>query len=199
MPKLYMLLIGATPPGRHTEQHDVFFSIADSIRDLLPQVREFWPEAKKGLHLDAWREVTLVNGYAIRVTDYPDQGSGPQLFFINLGGYKRGEFEEFHYKMIVAAPDKGEAVKAAKQTAFFRHTGFKGANAHIDDKYGVDVDDIYDIRDILPASVKGKYSLSVSSAGRDATEDVIHLGYFKLDTVDKWAPKEITPKDVEEG
>lgn len=194
-----MLLIGATPPGRHTEQHDVFFGIADSIRDLVPQVFDFWPEAKKGLHLDAWREVTLVNGYSINVTDSPDDNSGPQLFFINLGGYKKGEFEEFHYKMIVAAPDKGEAVKAAKQTAFFRHTGFKGANAHIDDKYGVDVDDIYAIRDILPATIKGKYSLVITPASPDAPEDFIHLGYFKLDTVEKWAPKEVNPKEVEDN
>ena len=198
MPKLYMLLVGATPPGRHTEQHDVFFGIADSIRDLLPQVVDFWPEAKKGLHLDAWREVTLVNGYAISVTDDSTHNSPKQLFFINLGGYKRGEFEEFHYKMIVAAPDKGEAIKASKQTAFFRHTGFKGANAHIDDKYGVDVDDIYAIRDILPAAVKEKYSLHLAPAPPGAAEDEIHLGYFKLDTVDKWAPKEVEPKDVKE-
>lgn len=194
-----MLLIGATPPGRHTEQHDVFFGIADSIRDLVPQVINFWPEAKKGLHLDAWREVTLVNSYSIRVIADPKHNSETQLFFINLGGYKRGEFEEFHYKMIVAAPDKGEAVKAAKQTAFFRHTGFKGANAHIDDKYGVDVDDIYAIREILPAGAKEKYSLEIEQATADAAEDIIHLGYFKLDTVDKWAPKEVVPKDVEEG
>lgn len=198
MPKLYMLLVGATPPGRHTEQHDVFFGIADSIRDLVPQVIHFWPEARKGLHLDAWREVTLVNGYAVRVADGPGGASGPQLFFINLGGYKRGEFEEFHYKMIVAAPDKGEAIKASKQTAFFRHTGFKGANAHIDDKYGVDVDDIYAIRDILPAGMKERYSLAIKPASPDATEDTIHLGYFKLDTVDKWAPKDVVPKEVED-
>jgi len=193
-----MLLIGATPPGRHTEQHDVFFGIADSIRDLLPQVIEFWPEAKKGLHLDAWREVTLVNGYAIHVTEDPTHNSDTQLFFINLGGYKQDVFEEFHYKMIVAAADKGEAIKASKQTAFFRHTGFKGAGAHIDDKYGIDVDDIYAIREILPSGAKEKYSLNISAAPADAVEDVIHLGYFKLDTVDKWAPKEGKPKDVGE-
>ncbi|WP_132055566.1 DUF1543 domain-containing protein [Pseudocnuella soli] len=194
-----MLLVGTTPPGRHTEQHDVFFGIGETIRDLVPQVLQFWPEAKRGLHLDAWREVTLVNGYSVSVTSDPEHNSNVQLFFINLGGYKKGEFEEFHYKMIVAAPDKGEAVKAAKQTAFFRHTGFKGANAHIDDKYGVDVDDIYAIRDILPASVKGQYSLAIDAAAPDAADDTIHLGYFKLDTVDKWAPQEVAPKEVDDN
>lgn len=191
MAKLFMLLVGATPPGRHTEQHDVFFGIGQSIRDILPQLKDFWPEAKKGMHLDAWREVTLVNGFQVKVIDKPVHASSTQLFFINLGGYKQGEFEEFHYKMIVAAPEKGEAIRMSKQTAFFRHTGFKGANAHVDDKFGVDVDDVYAIPDILPKSTKERYSLQIEPATDGHPEDEIHLGYFKLDTVDKWAPKEI--------
>src|SRR5689334_21339188 len=117
-PKLYFLLIGATPPGRHTEQHDVYFSIAHDIRDLLPEITAFWPETKGRFHLDAWREITLVDGYSVRVVEEQGLSSGTQLFFINLGGYKKGEFEEFHYKMLLAAADKGEAVRQAKESAF---------------------------------------------------------------------------------
>ncbi len=188
MPKLFMLLIGCSPAGRHIEQHDVFFGIGDHIKDVFPDIIAFWPEAKSSLHLDAWREVTLVNGFSIKVIEQPGIRSETQLFFINLGGYRRHEFEEFHYKMIVAAPGKGEAVALSKQTAFFKHTGFKGAGSHIDDKYGVDVDDMYAIREILPASVKNRFSLLIEPAPSDAIADEIHLGYFKLDSVDKWAP-----------
>jgi hypothetical protein len=187
MPKLFMLLIGCSPAGRHTEQHDVFFSIGDNIRDVLPQAKNFWPEAKNTLHLDAWREVTVLDGFAVHVSETAVT-SDTQLFFINLGGYKPGEFEEFHYKMLVPAVDKGEAVKKSKQTAFFKHTGFKGANAHIDDKYGVDVDDIHAIRDILPADIKERFSLAIVPAPGDAEEDILHLGYFRPDNVDRWAP-----------
>jgi hypothetical protein len=186
MPKLFMLLIGCMPPGRHVEQHDVFLGIGNSIRDLIPQVQAFWPEAKNSLHFDAWREVTKVDGHKVQVITSPNIPSLVQLFFINLGGYKPGEFEEFHYKMIIAAGDKGEAVNKAKQVAFFRHTGFKGATAHIDDRYGVDVDDFFAIPDILPAAAKEQYSLEISLSSDDQPEDVIHLGYFKLDSVDKW-------------
>jgi hypothetical protein len=187
MPKLFMLLIGCMPPGRHVEQHDVFFSIGDSIRDVIPQVQAFWPEAKNSLHFDAWREVRKVDGFSTKVIEAAGTASETQLFFINLGGYKPGEFEEFHYKMIIAAGDKGDAVTRAKQVAFFRHTGFKGATAHIDDRYGIDVDDFFAIPDILPADIKKKYSLEVTPASEDQPEDEIHLGYFKLDSVDKWA------------
>ena len=187
-PKLYMLLIGATPPGRHTEQHDVYFSIGNDIRDLLPEVASFWPETNGRFHLDAWREVSLVNGYSIRVAKEPGLMSATQLFFINLGGYKKGEFEEFHYKMLVAAPEKGEAIRQAKDTAFYRHTGFKGATSHIDNKYGVDVDDIFAIPDILPGKIKERYSLLIEPSKTSIKEDELYLGYFKPDTVEKWAP-----------
>ena len=186
MPKLYMLLVGASPPGRHTEQHDVFFGIANSMKELLPDVVAFWPEARGKLHIDAWREVTTVDGYKVTVLRSPGHRDGTQLFFINLGGYKPGEFEEFHYKMLVAAPDKNEAMRQSKQTAFFKHTGFEGATAHIDDKYGVDVDDIYAIREILPISMKASYSLTITPALPDTPEDKLHLGYFRLDAVDDW-------------
>ena len=182
MPKLYMLLIGATPPERNIEQHDVFFGIGETIKDLIPGVEAFWPGNNK-LHFDAWREVTNVNGYKVEVVlkSEPKQNSLYKLFFINLGGYKRHEFEEFHYKMIIAAADKAEAVNMSKQTAFFKHTGFKGATAHIDDKFGVDVDDVYEITDILSIAAKEKYSLLVRPADPIA-EDEINLGYFKLTT-----------------
>ena len=183
-----MTLIGSTPPGRHIEQHDVFFGIGANIRELIPQINLFWPEAKGRMHFDAWREVTSVNGFAVEVIEDAEYQSATQLFFINLGGYKKGEFEEFHYKMIVAADEKSEAIKSAKQTAFFRHTGFKGANAHIDDKYGVDVDDVYAIRDILPESAKKRYSLKIKALEEIVPHDELHLGYFKFDTVEKWAP-----------
>lgn len=187
MPKLFMLLIGCKPQGRHVEQHDVFFAIADSIRDTIPQVKAFWPEGGSGLHYDAWREVTKVDAYSINVIPSPGIKSSVQLFFINLGGYKPREFEEFHYKTIIPASDKGEAVAKAKEVAFFRHTGFKGARAHIDDRYGVDVDDFFAIPDILPSSFKKQFSLDISPAPENMPEDDIHLGYFKLDSVDKWA------------
>jgi len=175
-----MLLIGASLPDRNIEQHDVFFGIGDSIKDLIPDVLAFWPGNNK-LHFDAWREVTSVNGYKVEVVLKKEnkQVNAFKLFFINLGGYKRNEFEEFHYKMVIAATDKSEAINLSKQTAFFRHTGFKGATSHIDDKFGVDVDDIYEITDILPVSVKEKYSISVTPAGSLA-EDEMNLGYFKL-------------------
>ena len=180
--KLFMLLIGCTPEGRNIEQHDIFFGIGNSVKDILPGVINFWPEAKGKLHIDAWREVTSVNGFSVTAIPHQTSNNSAKLFFINLGGYKPNEFEEFHYKMIVAAADKGEAVRQAKDTAFYKHTGFEGATSHIDDKYGVDVDDLFEIADILPAETKKQYSLLITKGKDPLPDDELHLGYFKLST-----------------
>lgn len=179
-----MVLLGCKPEGRHTEQHDIFFGIGYELIDLLPDMYAFWPEANRKIHIDSWREVTQVTGYTVKVVPRTELSADSQrmvkLFFINLGGYKQNDLEEYHYKMIVACADKGIAVQQAKQTAFYRHTGFAGAVSHIDDKYGVDVDDMYEIGDILPDRIKQKYAL-VLSPGTQNTEDVLHVGYLKVE------------------
>jgi hypothetical protein len=182
-PKLFMLLLGCRPPGRHTEQHDVFFGIGSSLKALIPQIRHFWRGAGP-IHIDAWREVTQVEGYAVQVVprqqESRPQPDEPALFFINLGGYKENQFDEFHYKMLVVAKDKAAAIRKAKESAFYKHTGIQGAPAHIDDKWGIDVDDLYLIQDILPAPSRLEYSLALAAA-TTAEEDAMHLGYFRLD------------------
>ena len=181
--KLFMILLGCKPEERHTEQHDIFFGIAETMKQLVPEMIASWTEAKGKIHVDAWRAVNIVDGYKVEVAEKGSSLSITQnvkIFFLNLGGYKENEFEEYHYKMLVAAKDKGEAVKKAKETAFYKHTGFKGATSHIDDKYGVDVDDVFEIADILPTQIKEKYSIVLTKSQDDA-EDEMNLGYFMLE------------------
>jgi hypothetical protein len=182
-----MLLLGSTPKGRHIEQHDIYFGIANSLKEMVSSIVAYWPEAQGKIHIDAWREVTAVDGFEVKVIEKSsienavvETANKPKLFFINLGGYKQNEFEEYHYKMLAVGSDKGAAIQQAKQTVFYKHTGFKTAESHIDDKYGVDVDDIYAIEDILPTELKEKYSIVISPSTNEVTDET-HLGYFKLD------------------
>ena len=39
--KLFYILLGATPKGRNIEQHDVFFGIAENVKDLFPAIKDF--------------------------------------------------------------------------------------------------------------------------------------------------------------
>jgi hypothetical protein len=179
--RLYQLLLGCKPAGRNTEQHDVFFAVGTCLKDLVPEILNFWPEAKGKIHLDAWREVTAVEGFSISIVEKSlfQEQSAKALFFLNLGGYKKDEFDELHYKMLLIGADKAEVIKRAKKSAFFLHTGFAGAPSHIDDKYGVDVDDIFKIEDILSDGMKEKYKILIA-ASENFVKDEIHLGYFPL-------------------
>jgi hypothetical protein len=181
--KLFLLILGCRPKGRNTEQHDTFLGIGNSLSDLIPQIESFWPDGGK-IHIDSWREITAVDGYAIKVFDKEDAHAISQhkLFFLNLGGYKPADMEEYHYKLLSVATDKASAISAAKKTVFYLHTGFKGATSHIDDKYGVDVDDIYEIKEILPKQLKDKYVISIQPAAL-LPEDELHIGYLKMSSL----------------
>jgi len=102
---------------------------------------------------------------------------------LNLGGYKQNDLEEYHYKLLSVAENKTAAIQEAKKTAFYLHTGFKGATSHIGDKYGVDVDDVYEITDVLSAELKTKYSLAIEKKQGHLSEDELHIGYVKLSSL----------------
>lgn len=176
-----MIIIGGRPKGRYIEQHDIFFGIASELHDLSPEVDAFWPEIAGKWHIDSWREVNYVEGYAVTVAlknDITTDDTQNRLYFVNLGGYKENDMEEYHYKLLAVGPDKGAAVTKAKQTAFYKHTGFKGAASHIDDKYSIDVDDLYELKDILPAAMKEQYRLVITPSPSQI-EDELHIGYLK--------------------
>lgn len=180
--KLYMILLGCLPPGRHVEQHDFFFGIATSLNELVPEMKAFWSEPER-IHIDAWREVNLVEGFQVKIQQRADRiipvNQNAKLFFINLGGYQQNKFEEQHYVILTVKPDRASAIMQAKETFFFQHNYFEKAASHIDDKYGIDVDDIYQIEDILSPAQKQKYQVElVPSDSLD--EDIINLGYLKL-------------------
>jgi hypothetical protein len=182
--KLFMVLLGANPKGRIVEQHDYFFGIANSLKQMVPSIRDFWPEAGNTIHVDGWREVNMVDGFAIKVVSRTakDILSPQRLFFINLGGYQTGKLEEQHYIMLTVQGDRLPAIKESMKTVFYKANSAKGAHAHIDEKFGVDVDDVYRIEDVLTADLKEKYHILITPAS-GLQEDPIHLGYFKLDKI----------------
>jgi hypothetical protein len=178
-----MVMLGCTPEGRYTEQHDIFFGIGNSLKELIPQMDAFWPEAKGKFHIDAWREVTAVGNFTISIGTKNPTAVNEKLFFINLGGYKENEFEEYHYKTLAVAESLGLAAKVAKDTTFYKHFSFEGAVSHIDDKFGIDVDDIYNVNDILPTVFKEKYSIQITPSEVPLKEDPLHIGYLKIDKI----------------
>ena len=181
--KLRYVTSGATPKGRNIEQHDVFFGIAEKLKDLVPAIKNFWKEAEGKIHIDCYQEVQFADGYEIKIIEKTSEISENNLFFINLGGYKPGHFEEFHEQHLMVGKSMGEIVKRVKQTEFYKTMGFKNAESHIDDKHGVDIDDIYKVNDILPKEMKEKYSLILEKSQAENQVNFTKIGYLKIDKV----------------
>lgn len=62
-----MILLGCKPIGRNIEQHDLFFGIGKSLSDVKTDIIDFWKESNGKIHIDGWREVKAVDGYAIEI------------------------------------------------------------------------------------------------------------------------------------
>lgn len=76
----------------------------------------------------------------------------------------------------MVAPDKATATASAKSSPFFKQY----FSPHIDDKYGVDVDDIFDIEEVLPSETKQKYAIQFTKV-QALPDDEIVLGYMPVD------------------
>ena len=211
--KLFMLKIGARPQGRLIEQHDVMFVIANSLSETIESVNQHWPAVKNNWHLDAWREVKRVgdcqillsknslskdgwskdnaladNIFAEDRVDNKLDSQGKQLYFVNLGGYLPGQFEEFHYKTLVIAETLGKATAQVKKTAFYQDYTFDNvdtaksgvATSHVDDKHQLDLDDIHCVADLLPNDVALTIQPLTEPEKNQLPYDALHIGYLSL-------------------
>ena len=73
-----------------------------------------------------------------------------------------------------------EIIRRVKKTEFYKTMGFKNAESHIDDKYGVDIDDIFKVTDILPEEMKEKYSIVLEKSNVENQENYTFIGYLAL-------------------
>ncbi len=95
-----------------------------------------------------------------------------QLFFLNLGGYKPDEMEEQISRFATRARTRVWLRRTSvhqyghpEQKAFYKHHSIRRSLLHMwMSKYGVDVDDVHAVKDILPAHLKEKYTLEISPA-----------------------------------
>lgn len=178
--KLFYIVLGATPKGRNTEQHDVFFGIAKNVKDLKNAIHQFWPEAEGKIHMDAYMHVKFIDGFEIKISDKLDQKKENNLYFLNLGGYKADVFQELHHQMLVVGQSLSQAIKKAKLTEFYKEMDIKNGPSHIDDQYGVDIDDAAKVEDLLPNSMKEKFSIVLEKTLAKNQNNKIKIGYFKL-------------------
>ncbi len=192
---LYMVQLGARPKGRLIEQHDIFFGVSNHVSELVEDINQHWPEVKNKWHIDSYRAITKVDGYTIKLIESDKQVSKDadlKLFFINLGGYQQGSFEEFHYKLLIVATSQAGAIKQAKQSEFYKQFTFKDkdspfdAASHIDDKFEVDIDDIYNVNDLLSnVQLLIEPIIEIRENNIEIGEDKEYVGYLSIKNLRK--------------
>lgn len=200
MPTLFMVQLGGRPKGRLIEQHDIFFGVANQVRELVDDINHHWPEVNNKWHIDSYRAITKVDNYSVKLieslevelAEKIDNEHALKLFFINLGGYQRGSFEEFHHKLLIVAATQAEAIKQAKQSTFYKEFTFKdkdtpfNAASHIDDKFEVDIDDIYDVNDLVSnIQILIEPMIHNSNELANADEDKEYVGYLSIKNLRK--------------
>lgn len=130
--KLYMVYVGGTAGKSNIEVHDVRFVVGNNIEDTFGQLKQDWYGNPDSLHLDCYKVIEQVNGFAVSLAKQPCD-SGKKLYFVNLGGYQPDKMTELHEFGLFAASNANEAKQMAKQALL------KGTQqTHKDDLYQVD-------------------------------------------------------------
>ena len=195
MPTLFMVQLGGRPKDRLIEQHDIFFGVAGKVNELIDDINNHWPEVNNKWHIDSYRAITKVGNHTVKLIESNNQtanDNGLKLFFINLGGYQQGSFEEFHHKLLIVAATQAEAIKQAKQSTFYKEFTFKdkdspfNAASHIDDKFQVDIDDIYNVNDLISnVQILIEPMIHNSNELANADEDKEYVGYLSIKNLRK--------------
>jgi hypothetical protein len=136
------------------------------------------------VHIDAWMKVQYVDGYKVNIrkkTEIKTPDHGLKLYFINLGGYKENEFEEYHKKLFAVAPTVSEALGKVMNTNFMieyspESLGLAGS-AHLDDQFKIDfdADDIICVSDTLGDA----YDLELEAVS-EHPENEMTVGYTHI-------------------
>ncbi len=161
--KLFAVYLGGQAERCHTELHDVVFAIGETIEETYPQLCAQWFGVRKGLHIDSWRVLDVVDGYQITLVKTPQSESrpgAPRLFFINLGAYPPGgDFTELHRNVFLVGPDAA-TVKQRAKTAWRQNVEL----AHTDALHAVD--------ECLPSNLTPVYSIRLTPTNAPESYEV---------------------------
>jgi len=115
MEQLFAVMLGGRASGCNIELHDVVFVAGKNLEATYPALTKKWFGNTTRLHIDAWLALTQVDGYDIVLSHEKTLTSNNHLYFVNFGGYIKGEFNEIHQSKFYVAESKNAALQRAKQ------------------------------------------------------------------------------------
>ncbi len=113
--KLFALYVGGRAPQSNIEVHDVIFCVASSLEDTDEIIQKKWWGVPERVHVDAFIELTHIDGYAIHLTEELSEERF-KLFFVNYGGYSKNPFGEMHESGFFVAQEVSEAIRRGRES-----------------------------------------------------------------------------------
>ena len=171
--RLFAVCLGGRAPGCRVELHDVAFAVGTNLQSIHHSLLDQWFGTPDGLHVDAWAVLDRVPGFRVELSTEPSENS-LNLYFVNIGGYRPGEFGERHAWAFYAGHGPAE-VKARARRELLPGT----ESVHRDDLHAID--DLVGLE-----SVAGRHIHLVPDI--NAGSPVVTNGYFPLPraTVTAW-------------
>ena len=185
-PNLFLVVLGGRTAKSHIELHDVRWVVGERIEDTIPALRKQWFGLLSGLHIDSYKAIRHVDGYAIELIKGQSESTRSQqrnltektdqLWFVNLGGYDRESLQELHQFGLVVAPSK-QAAKARARRRWLN----RAVQVHKDDLHNID--NLNTVDDCLPLfDVEGwQIRLRVEQGGSDSDLKPDWFGYWRID------------------
>ena len=173
-PHLFAVLLGGRAPNCRVELHDVAFAVGHSLEDTHSQLLDQWFGTARGLHVDAYAVVDQVEGFRVALAPEPQHEPPSHLYFVNIGGYRPGEFAEQHAYALIAAANKTAAKARARKTLLQGHSS-------------VHKDDLFEIDDLIELRAAQGWHVHLHPDSTASAPEVIN-GYFPLpaQTIRAW-------------
>jgi hypothetical protein len=149
--KLCIFTLGGSITGCNIEMHDVVFLVVKNSIEAAEKIRKKWLGTQKSLHIDSWFTVENIDGYNVEITKTNNEDHVHNLYFVNLGYYKKGFFGESHFMTLVVGNSKADAVDKAKQKLIL-----ETEMLHSDNIY--DLDDCIKIQEVDNYYIKLRYT-----------------------------------------
>ncbi|STZ76789.1 DUF1543 domain-containing protein [Bergeriella denitrificans] len=163
MKQLYMFYLGGNAGHANIEVHDVQFIACNSWQEAVPALKALWFGDRDKIHIDGWQIVSWADGYDISLSEVPPN-QAEKLYFVNVGGYRRGTLAEAHDFGLFVAATPAEA----KQ---------KALAALLPDSLIPHKDNLKDVDNLLPLSEVGGLHIHLTANPAGKPSEIGFQGY----------------------
>lgn len=111
--KLFAVVLGGYAPRCNIELHDVVFVVGESIEATFPALLEKWFGTPESCHVDAWTELSVVDGHRVHLQPQAAE-TRSRLYFTNLGAYDPRHFGELHACTFLVSGGRREVRERAR-------------------------------------------------------------------------------------